>query len=258
MMPIFFIGHGSPMNAIENNEFSRKWQALSKEIPTPKAILCASAHWLTQETSITSNEAPPTIHDFGGFPKQLFEVEYPAPGNKILAKEIAESIDGYNVKLDESWGLDHGTWSILKHIYPKANIPVLQLSIKNTPDGKYHFELGKKLRSLREKDILIIGSGNLVHNLGLVDWNKMHLPEYGFDWAIRANELFKSMIQGKKFDELVRYESLGTDIDKAIPTPEHYIPLLYILGASYQEDSIEIFNDKVIMGSLNMTSVRFG
>jgi 4,5-DOPA dioxygenase extradiol len=258
MMPIFFIGHGSPMNAIEETEFSRTWQTLTDSIPTPKAILCISAHWITEKTSITSNDFPPTIHDFGGFPKELFEVNYHAPGDRNLAKQIADSLSEIPAVLDTSWGLDHGTWSILRHIYPDANIPVLQLSIRNTPDGNFHFNLGKKLQNLRNQDILLVGSGNLIHNLRLADWGKMNDSEYGFDWAIRANNLFKSLILNREDGSLIHYESLGPDIDLAIPTPEHFIPFLYILGASSPSDKIQFFNDKVVMGSLNMTSVRYG
>ncbi len=258
MMPIFFIGHGSPMNAILDTEFSRAWSELKETIPKPKAILCISAHWLTHQTSITSNEFPPTIHDFGGFPKELFEVEYPAPGDKEYSLKIADDLKAFQCKPDDSWGLDHGTWSILKHIYPEAEIPVIQLSIKNTTDGRYHFELGKALHYLREQNVLILGSGNLIHNLGLVDWSKMHHPNFGYDWAIRANELFKSLILSREEEKLINYQSLGKDANLAMPTPEHFLPFLYILGASTVDDPVQIFNDQLVMGSLNMTSVRYG
>jgi 4,5-DOPA dioxygenase extradiol len=257
-MPVFFIGHGSPMNAIEENQFSKSWQSLADSFPKPRAVLCISAHWMTRQTSITTNDHPPTIHDFGGFPKELFEVSYPAPGDPELAKQIVSLLPEAEIKLDSGWGLDHGSWSILRHIFPKADIPILQLSLKATPDGQFHFDLGKKLKFLREDGILIIGSGNLIHNLGLVDWSQIHRPEFGYDWANRAHALFNQLILDKRPEALTNYESLGKDIELSIPTPEHYLPFLYILGASTNEDEIQIFNDKVIMGSLNMTSVRFG
>ncbi len=258
MMPVYFIGHGSPMNAIQNTEFSRAWSELRIHHPKPKAILCISAHWLTRGSFITSNPMPPTIHDFGGFPKELFEVQYPAPGDPKLASEIVDYLGQDSVTLDDSWGLDHGSWSILRHIYPNADVPILQFSIKNTIDGKFHFEMGQKLKYLREKDVLIIGSGNLIHNLGLVDWSKVNNPEYGYDWAIRFNEQLKTLILNHELDKLIHYQSLGKDADLAIPTAEHYIPFLYVLGASLESDPIHIWNDKVVMGSLNMTSVTFG
>jgi 4,5-DOPA dioxygenase extradiol len=258
LMPVFFIGHGSPMNAIETNEFSNVWKTLSTTIPTPRAILCVSAHWVTRHTAITSNENPPTIHDFGGFPKELFQVEYPAKGSPEIANQILSSLPDCPIKLDSSWGLDHGTWSILRHIYPNADIPVLQLSLQNTPEGLFHYKIGQQLKVLRSMGILIVGSGNLIHNLGLVDWSKMNAKNYGFDWAIRANDLFKNLILKDDTTSLINYESLGSDVRLAIPTPEHYLPFLYILGAKENSDQIEFFNDELVMGSLNMTSVRFG
>ena len=257
-MPVLFLGHGSPMNAIQETEFSRTWQGLKDSIPTPKAILCISAHWITEETSITSNSLPPTIHDFGGFPKELYEVEYPAPGDPDIAKQIKDSINDHQINLDDSWGLDHGTWSILRHIYSDANIPVLQLSLKNTADGSYHYNLGRKLQFLRKQNILIIASGNLIHNLRLVDWSKMNDSEFGFKWALEANDLFKMLITSRNTGKLINYQDLGPNIDLSVPTPEHFLPFLYILGASFPSDEIQIFNDRVIMGSLNMTSVRYG
>ena len=258
VMPVFFIGHGSPMNAIEDNQFSKVWQSLSGSFPKPKAILCISAHWVTKETSITSNENPPTIHDFGGFPKELFEVLYPAPGNVNLATEIATELKEFNCITDASWGLDHGTWSIVRHIFPNADIPVLQLSIKGTIDGNYHYQLGKKLIQFRKQGILIIGSGNLIHNLGLVDWSKVNQPEFGYDWAIEANQMFKEWVLTNNISNLIEYKKHGIQIQNSIPTAEHYLPFLYVLGAKQDDDQIQIFNDKVVMGSLNMTSFRFG
>src|SRR6478609_5810713 len=186
-MPLLFIGHGSPMNAIEDNEFSQRWQTMGQEIIKPTAVLCISAHWLTRGTHITAMQNPKTIHDFGGFPQTLFNVQYPAPGNPELAKETASIIHKTQVGLDHDWGLDHGTWSVVKHMYPNADIPVLQLSIDYNQPGEYHYELAKELAALRRRGVLIVGRGNMVHNLRMVDWSKMNAPEFGFDWAIEMN-----------------------------------------------------------------------
>ncbi|TGN19086.1 4,5-DOPA dioxygenase extradiol [Leptospira idonii] len=258
IMPVFFFGHGSPMNAIEENQFSKTWQSIGKSLPKPTAILCISAHWETRGTFITAMPKPPTIHDFGGFPKALFDVQYPAPGNPSLAKEIQKGFKYTQLGLDEDWGLDHGTWSVLKHVFPKADVPVLQLSLNHNQKPEYHYELAKELRALRKKGVLIVGSGNTIHNLRLVDWNKVHEPSYGFDWAIEANTKIKQWVQNGRHDELIKFKSQGKAFDLAIPTPEHYLPLLYTLGLQEEKDRIEIFNDKEVMGSLAMTSFRFG
>jgi 4,5-DOPA dioxygenase extradiol len=253
IMPLLFIGHGSPMNGIEDNEFSHKWEQLGKEIPRPKAVLCISAHWFTKGTHITAMENPQTIHDFGGFPKALFDVQYPAPGNPALAKEAAQLIHKTTVGLDHEWGLDHGTWSIVKRMYPEATIPVLQLSIDYTKGPQYHYELAKELESLRKKGVLIIGSGNIVHNLRILDWQR---PTTGYDWAIDMNEKFKEAILSNNHTPLINFESLGQGAKLSIPTPEHYLPLLYILGMKGGKDKVSIFNDKLAMGSISMTSVK--
>lgn len=193
-MPVLFIGHGSPMNAIEDNEFSKRWQQMGKEIPTPKAVVVVSAHWLTKGTMVTAMPSPKTIHDFGGFPQALFDIQYPAPGSPELATEIQKLITNPAVELDHDWGLDHGTWSVVKHMYPDADIPVLQLSINYYKPAAYHYELAKQLLSLRKKGVLIIGSGNMVHNLRMVAWDKLNEPEYGFDWALEMNDIFKNKI----------------------------------------------------------------
>jgi len=258
LMPVLFIGHGSPMNGIEDNEFSQRWTAMAKEIPTPSAVLVVSAHWLSKGTQITAMENPRTIHDFGGFPKALFEVQYNAPGNPILAKETAALLTSTHVTLDHDWGLDHGTWTVVRHMYPTANIPVLQLSIDYTKGPQYHFDLAKELYSLRKKGVLIIGSGNMVHNLGMVAWDKMNEPNYGFDWALKINDIFKSHIINGDFKPLINYESLGKEANLAIPTPEHYWPLMYTLGLKGEKDTVSIFNDKAVAGSLTMTSVKIG
>lgn len=255
-LPVLFMGHGSPMNAIEDNEFSRRWKAMGKEITKPSAVLCISAHWLTKGTHITAMNNPQTIHDFGGFPKALFDVNYPAPGNPELAKETAGLIHKTQVGLNHDWGLDHGTWSVVKNMYPEANIPVLQLSIDYNQPAQYHYDLAKELAALRKKGVLIIGSGNMVHNLGMVAWDKVNEPNYGFDWAIEMNEKFKKHILDGDHKSLINYQNYGLAGKNAIPTPDHYYPLLYILGLIEPKEKVSIFNDKLMMGSLTMTSVK--
>ena len=256
--PVLFIGHGSPMNGIEDNEFSRTWAKFGNEIPKPKAVLVISAHWLTKGTQITAMSNPRTIHDFGGFPQALFEVQYPAPGDSILAEETSKLITSTSVGLNHDWGLDHGTWSVVKHMYPNADIPVLQLSIDYNKPPQYHFDLAKQLKSLRKKGVLIIGSGNMVHNLRMIDWNKMQETNYGFDWAIEMNTIFKEKIGNNDFKSLIEYEKLNAAAKLAIPTPDHYYPLLYAMALQENNDEIEFFNDKLVGGSLNMTSVKWG
>ncbi|HEX6430272.1 MAG TPA: 4,5-DOPA dioxygenase extradiol [Niastella sp.] len=258
LMPVLFVGHGSPMNGIEDTEFSRRWTQMAKEIPTPKAVLVVSAHWFTKGTKITAMDFPQTIHDFGGFPKELFDVQYPAPGDPLLAKETAALIHSTQVELNHDWGLDHGTWTIVRHMYPDAKIPVLQLSIDYTKGPQYHYDLAKELYNLRKKGVLIIGSGNMVHNLRMVAWDKLNEKEYGYDWAIKINDKFKSLIQDGNHKPLINYSELGKDALLAIPTPEHYLPLLYTLGLKGSKDNISFFNDKSVGGSLTMTSVRLG
>lgn len=257
-MPVLFMGHGSPMNGIENNEFSTKWVQLGHEIPTPLAVLCISAHWLTRGTFVTAMDAPLTIHDFGGFPQQLFDVQYPAPGSPVLANQIIETISDTTVLSDHNWGLDHGTWSIVRRMYPEANIPVLQLSIDYQKPALFHYNLGRELAALRKKGVLIIGSGNMVHNLRMVAWDKLGESEYGYDWAIEMNEVFKKNILAQNHKLLIEYEKLGAGALKAIPTPDHFYPLLYALALQDKTDEIEIFNDKAVGGSLTMTSVKIG
>nr|WP_255902330.1 4,5-DOPA dioxygenase extradiol [Pedobacter mongoliensis] len=257
VMPALFIGHGSPMNGIEDTEFSRRWTSMAREIPTPKAVLVVSAHWFTKGTRITAMDFPKTIHDFGGFPKELFAVQYPAPGYPELAKETAGLLRSAQVELDHDWGLDHGTWTIIKHMYPQANIPVLQLSIDYTKGPQYHYELAQQLFSLRKKGVLIVGSGNMVHNLRMVAWDKLNESEYGYDWANQMNSRFKQLIAEGDFKPLINYESLGKEAMLAIPTPEHYLPLLYTLGLKGEKDNASFFNDKAVAGSLTMTSVKF-
>jgi 4,5-DOPA dioxygenase extradiol len=256
LMPIFFVGHGSPMNAIEDNEFSRRWKQMGKEIPEPKAVLVVSAHWFIPGTQITAMEFPKTIHDFGGFPQQLFDVNYPAPGSPALAKETASMIHSTTVGLDHDWGLDHGAWMIVCNMYPDAKIPVLQLSIDYTKDAQYHYNLAKELVSLRKKGVLIIGSGNMVHNLRMMDWEKINGG--GFDWAVEYNEKFKNLIANDRHSDLINYKQLGKDVLLAIPTPDHYLPLMYVLALKGKNEIASFFNDKAVGGSITMTSVRFG
>jgi len=232
LMPVLFVGHGSPMNGIENNEFSNKWTELAIQIPTPAAVLVVSAHWFTQGTRITAMDFPSTIHDFGGFPQALFDVQYPAPGNKDLAIETAGLIHSTNAILDHDWGLDHGTWTIIRHMYPNHDIPVLQLSIDYTKPALFHYELAKELQLLRQKGVLIMGSGNMVHNLRMIAWDKMEVPGYGFDWALEMNATFKECINTGNHQTLIDYGKLGRAAMLAIPTPEHYLPLIYTLGLS--------------------------
>jgi 4,5-DOPA dioxygenase extradiol len=258
LMPALFIGHGSPMNAIEDNEFSLRWQKMGKEIPQPKAVVVISAHWLTKGTFVTAMNQPKTIHDFGGFPQALFDVQYPAPGNPELATEIKKMIVNPAVELDHDWGLDHGTWSVVKHMYPNADIPVLQLSIDYHKPAQYHYDLAKQLLSLRKKGVLIIGSGNMVHNLRMIAWDKMNVENFGFDWALEMNSLFKEKINSRNHLDLIQYEKLSIGSKLAIPTPDHYFPMLYSLALQTDNDAIEFFNDKAVGGSLTMTSIKIG
>lgn len=255
-MPVLFLGHGSPMNAIEENEFVRGFRQVGTSIPKPSAIICISAHWETKGTYVTAMEHPKTIHDFGGFPKQLFEVEYPAPGDPKLAKETQVLIKKTQIGLDDQWGLDHGAWSVIKHLYPKADVPVIQMSIDYTQPAQYHYDLAKELSSLRKKGVLIIGSGNMVHNLGMLAWDRLQDSEYGYDWALEASTKMKQYILNGDFKPLLNFRNQGRAFDLAIPTPEHYLPLIYALGLKGEKEKINLFNDKALAGSLTMTSLK--
>lgn len=256
-MPALFIGHGSPMNGIENNAFSSNWSELGRKIPTPQAVLCISAHWLTQGTWVTAMEKPKTIHDFGGFPQALYSVNYPAPGSPNLANQITDITKLTHIGEDHDWGLDHGTWTVVRHMYPEATIPVLQLSIDFYKNGQWHYSLAKELAALRKKGVLIIGSGNMVHNLRMAAFDKLDTPGYGYDWAKEMNEVFKRHIQSREHLPLMEYERLGPAASLAIPTPDHYWPLIYTLGTSSSDEELEFFNDELLAGSLTMTSVLF-
>lgn len=255
-MPVLFLGHGSPMNAIEENEFVTGFRSLAQTLPKPNAVLCVSAHWFTKGTKVTAMQMPRTIHDFGGFPKELFAVQYPAKGSPELAKITEEILRPTHVELDEKWGLDHGAWSVIKHLYPDANIPVIQLSIDYTKPPAYHFALAQQLQSLSHKGVLIVGSGNIVHNLGLVDFAHMHKDNYGFDWAIESREKINSWLLDGNFDTIIHYAKQGAAINLAIPTPEHFLPLIYALGLKEKSETLSLFNDKLLAGSLSMTSVK--
>jgi 4,5-DOPA dioxygenase extradiol len=255
-MPALFLGHGSPMNAIEENEFVAGWREVGKTLPRPQAILCISAHWETRGTFVTAMDSPTTIHDFGGFPPQLYEVQYPAPGSPELAAETKKIIAKTEVGLDQKWGLDHGCWSVVRHLYPAADVPVIQMSLDYYQTPQFHYDLAKELASLRKKGILIIGSGNLVHNLSRVAWDKLNEPGFAFEWATEANETMKKYILNGDHKQLINYKTQGKAFDLAIPTPEHFLPLLYVLALMEDHDEVSIFNDKAVAGSLTMTSVR--
>ena len=253
MMPAFFIGHGSPMNAIEDNVFTRGWRDAMADVPKPKAILCVSAHWLTRGTWVTAMPKPQTIHDFGGFPRKLSEAQYPAPGSPEIAKEIAESVSEVTIGMDQKWGLDHGTWSVLMPVFPAADMPVLELSIDYGQPAKWHYELGRMLVGLRKRGVLILGSGNIVHNLGMLN---PQMTNKGFDWAVGLNDKVKSLILNQDHQAIVDYKSLGKEATLAIPTPDHYYPLLYALGLQTKNEKVTIFNDQSVMGSIAMTSIK--
>lgn len=256
--PAIFFGHGNPMNALSDNVFTRGWRTIGSSVPRPRAILCVSAHWFITDTRVTSMAAPRTIHDFGGFPQELFEVRYPAPGEPGLAKRVAELLrPGTTVGLDDAtWGLDHGTWSVLVHAFPRGDIPVVQLSIDETKPPSFHYEVGRRLAPLRDEGVLIIGSGNLVHNLHAYSWGS-HRAE-PFAWALRFEETARRLIESHDHDPLIDYESLGPDALLSVPTPDHYLPLLYVLGSRDAEDALSYPVEGVDGGSISMLSLRFG
>lgn len=255
LMPALFLGHGSPMNAIEENRFVASFRELGSSLPKPQLILCISAHWETKGTWVTAMSTPETIHDFGGFPRQLYEVQYPAPGSPEWANKTKELITKTEVGLDYNWGLDHGAWSVIKHLYPQANVPVIQMSIDYTQPAQYHYELAKEISELRRKGVLIVGSGNMVHNLRLVDFRQLDGDPFGYDWAIEANDKMKSYILNDDHQRLIQFRKQGLAFELAIPTPEHYLPLLYTLALKEKTDDIALFNDEPVGGSLTMTSV---
>jgi len=254
--PAVFFGHGNPMNAIASNGYTQAWRLMGEEMPRPRAILCVSAHWYVPGTGVTISSAPRTIHDFGGFPPELFQVQYPAPGDPALASRVQQLLSPLEVTQDDSWGLDHGTWSVLKHVYPAADIPVVQLSIDETKPAAFHFGIGKKLAPLRDEGILIAGSGNLVHNLHTYAWGRH--PRKPYDWAVRFETATRDMILAGDVQPLIDYETLGQDAALCIPTPEHYLPLLYVLGAGRRRERIRFPVEGVDGGSISMLAVQIG
>ena len=257
VMPVLFVGHGNPMNAIEENEFVAGFRKAGETIPRPNAVVCVSAHWETRGTFVTAMEKPRTIHDFGGFPRALFEVQYPAPGSPQLAEEVRRQVTRTEVGLDDRWGLDHGAWSVIKHFYPEADIPVVEMSLDRSQPAQYHYELARQLAPLRKKGVLIVGSGNMVHNLRMVAWDRLETP-FGFDWALEAAEKMRTAILSGDHRLLIDYAAQGKVFDLAIPTPEHFLPLLYSLALKEEGEPVSLFNDKPVGGSLTMTSVRIG
>ena len=253
LTPALFVGHGSPMNAIEDNEFSRAWESIGKNISRPKAILCVSAHWETDGSMVTAMEKPRTIHDFGGFPKELYEMQYPAPGSPELAELIRSTIKTVDIQPDTSWGLDHGTWSVLCRMFPAADIPVLQLSLDHTRDGLYHYNLGRELRFLREQGVMIIGSGNIVHNLMLIRWGAS-----AFDWAEEFDATAKHLIREGNHSPLIQYEEQGRAASLAVNSGEHYLPLLYVLALQEKDEPVKFFNESIFAGSVSMRGLIIG
>jgi len=251
-----FFGHGNPMNALSANEYTEGWKQIGARIARPKAILSVSAHWFVPETGVTITTAPRTIHDFGGFPRELYNVRYPAPGDPVLARRVQKLLAPLPVKLDESWGLYHGTWSVLRHVYPDADIPVVQLSIDETQPSSFHYEVGRRLAPLREEGVLVVGSGNLVHNLHAYGWGR-HVPE-PFDWAIRFEDQARQMLLAGEHKPLVQYDFLGADAHLSIPTPDHFLPLLYVIATAQKEDRISFPVQGVDGGSISMLTVQVG
>ncbi len=252
-MPIVFVGHGSPMNAIEENEFSRAWASVGKKLPKPNAILCVSAHWQTVGTHVTGMDQPQTIHDFGGFPKALYEATYPAPGSPELAHFAREMVQTADVMVDQNWGLDHGTWSVLKQMFPEADVPVVQLSLDATQPAEHHYALAKELRTLRERGVLLVGSGNIVHRL-----QAFRMDDVPYDWALEFDDTAKRLIESGDDQSLVHYETLGRAAQLSIPTNEHYLPLLYTLALRDGQENLQFFADKVTFGAISMRSVLIG
>ncbi|HEY5512055.1 MAG TPA: 4,5-DOPA dioxygenase extradiol [Geomonas sp.] len=255
-MPAIFIGHGNPMNALSKNVYTDSWASLGKTVPRPRAVLVVSAHWYIPGCAVTANLTPRTIHDFGGFPKELHEVEYPAPGSPELARRVKDLLSPVSVELDESWGIDHGTWSVLTHVFPDADIPVVQLSIDHRQPPIFHYELGKRLRSLREEGILIIGSGNLVHNLRSYAWGIQDAPP--FDWALRFERQVRELLLKGDDARVVAYDRLGPDAMLSVPTPDHYLPLLYVLGLRKDNEPVVFPVEGIDGGSISMLAVRIG
>jgi 4,5-DOPA dioxygenase extradiol len=255
-LPAVFFGHGNPMNALQHNAYTEKWSAMGRSLPRPKAILAISAHWYVPQTGVTITTAPRTIHDFGGFPRELYQVKYAAPGDPELARRVQKLLAPLPVTLDESWGLDHGTWSVLCHVYPDADIPVVQVSIDETQPASFHYDVGRRLAPLRDQGVLIVGSGNLVHNLHTYAWGQ-HVVD-PFDWAVRFEQQVREMLLAGEHKPLVDYEKLGRDALLSIPTPDHYLPLLYVAATRQSGESVQFPVEGVDGGSISMLSVQVG
>lgn len=255
-MPTLFVGHGSPMVTLDDNTYTKGWRSLGESLPRPRAILCVSAHWYLPQTLVTGNDRPRTIHDFGGFPKPLFDIQYPAPGDPALALDVAKLLSPTVVALDNEWGLDHGTWTVLRHIYPEADIPVIQLSLNRSQDAAWHFELARRLRPLRDDNVLIVGSGNLVHNLRRYDWSGSRVEP--FEWAQRFESMARERMLAADFEPLVNYKKQGADAMMAVPTPDHYLPLIYVLAQHHDGDQITFPVEGFDGGSMSMLAVQIG
>ena len=255
-MPAIFFGHGNPMNALLNNDYTKGWAAIGTKIPPPKAVLCVSAHWYLPATLVTAMASPPTIHDFGGFPRELYEVQYPAPGDPDLAHRVQTLLAPISVDRDERWGLDHGTWSVLRHVFPEAAVPVVQLSIDETQPAVFHYEIGKRLELLRDEGVLIIGSGNLVHNLHAYAWGQHHIEP--FDWAVRFEKKARELLLAGEDGPLIEYEDLGRDAILSAPTPDHYLPLLYVIALRREGEPIRFPVEGFDGGSISMLTVQIG
>ena len=255
-MPAVFFGHGNPMNAVSDNAYTRAWAAIGAAVPRPTAILCISAHWYVPETGVTVSTAPRTIHDFGGFPPELYQVAYPAPGDPALARRVQTLLAPLPVVLDERWGLDHGTWSVLCHVYPRADVPIVQLSIDQREPASFHYAIGRQLAPLRDEGVLIVGSGNLVHNLRAYAWGETQADPY--DWAVRFEAEARAMMSAGDVGPLVDYQRLGREALLAIPTPDHFLPLLYVLATRQQDDPVSFPVEGIDGGSVSMMAVRIG
>ncbi len=255
-LPAIFVGHGNPMNALTAGAYGSAWRRIADTIPRPRAILAVSAHWYVAGLGVTAMTAPRTIHDFGGFPPELYQVNYPAPGDPALAHRVAQILAPLPVGLDDRWGLDHGTWAVLCHMYPAADIPVVQLSIDETEAAGFHYDVGKRLASLRGDGVLLLGSGNIVHNLHAYAWGRHGVEPY--EWALRFERRARDLIVGGNHGPLIDYESLGDDAALAIPTPDHYLPLLYVLGSSQGGEPVTFPVEGVDGGSVSMLAVQVG
>lgn len=255
-MPAIFFGHGNPMNALAHNVWTEGWAAIGKEISRPRAVLCVSAHWYLPATMVTAMPAPRTIHDFGGFPRQLYEIKYPVPGDPQLARRVQSLLEPVPVNLDDTWGLDHGTWSVLCHVFPEADVPVIQLSIDEKQPAEFHYETAKRLTVLRDEGVLIVGSGNLVHNLHAYAWGRQEIEP--FDWAVRFEARARELLLAAEHEPLIAYETLGRDAALSIPTPDHYLPLLYVIAQRREGEDVSFPVEGFDGGSVSMLTVRIG